>query len=145
MNFLANAIAPELQWLWSLVVLSSIATGGIVWKMSSLSKGVRAVGIQGTVLSLALLGLAPTALEQQQSVEAQFAEYVELLDADMIEIYPEEREADIRTDETGAVSVELKDGYLKILTGDSAGARWYLDSLYREVRLAEAQNAALSQ
>ena len=145
MNFLANAVAPEFQWLWALVVFSSVATGGIVWKMKSLGRGARAAGIQGTVLSLALLGLAPTALEQQHSVEAQFAEYVELLDADVIGIHPEEREADIRTAVTGAVSVKLEDGYLRILNGDFTGSIWYLDSLYREARLAETQNAALNQ
>ena len=65
MNLDASAIAPQFQWLWIVAGIASLATGGLVVGFSSSARrGLQVAGIQGTLLSLLLLGVAPTALEE---------------------------------------------------------------------------------
>lgn len=143
MNLDSSAIAPEFQWLWIVIGIASFASGAIVTGFSSSWwRGVQIAGIQGTLLSLILLGAAPTAqqqelaaIEAQQAVEQQFADYAELLGAELIEVYPDLQEADIREPSLGLISVSLQEDHLRILTGAEAGNIWYLDSLIREHRL----------
>ena len=142
MNLDASAIAPQFQWLWIVAGIASLATGGLVVGFSSSARrGLQVAGIQGTLLSLLLLGVAPTALEEQQAVETEIAGYAELLSAEVIELYPETGEAAIREPNLGLISVRLEEDHLRILTGAEAGKVWYHDSLVRETRLAELEGS----
>lgn len=148
MNLDASAIAPQFQWLWIVVGIAAFGTGGLIGAFKGAARGFLTAGIQGTFLSLVLLGAAPTAqqqelasIEAQQTVEQQFADYAELLDAELIEVYPDLQEADIREPNLGLISVSLQSDHLRILTGAESGKVWYLDSLIREHRLNELEGA----
>lgn len=152
MNLDASAVAAQFQWLWIVVGAASLGSGALVAAIAGRQKGMLAASLQGTLLSLILLSLAPTGAEQEQAdleeqhaATEQLTDYANLLGAELVEVHADRGEAYMDEPNLGLISVGLEDGYLRILTGEKTGEVWHHDALVREHRLQELQQSTSNQ